>query len=320
MMRNTWLLLAALVVSRGAWAAEAPLHVLILSGENNHDWRETTPKLKSILTASGRFAVFGGQGTSWYVWDSQVAAPVYTNTATERFLSGVWTSADGNRIAYLAGGLYFADRTAGRTTLLGASRSAAHASPCFSADGRYLAYAATSANVAADTNGLSDVYLYDCQTGSNVLVSQAFDAPASANGDSDSPAISPDGRFVAYRSAASNLVPNDANGVPDIFLWDRITGVTMLMSVSRSMSAPRPRRIRRVRRRRGAPASGEGVVGATAELISCLRCAAVPPGLPCCPRPGLSPRPHPDCAPPLRQPAPHNRAPSRYTRRDALCR
>ena len=56
-MRNTLLLLAALVVSGHAWAAEAPLRVLILSGENNHDWRETTPKLKSILTASGRFAV-----------------------------------------------------------------------------------------------------------------------------------------------------------------------------------------------------------------------------------------------------------------------
>jgi len=56
-MRITWLLLAALVVSGEAWAAEAPLRVLILSGLNNHDWRQTTPKLKSILTASGRFAV-----------------------------------------------------------------------------------------------------------------------------------------------------------------------------------------------------------------------------------------------------------------------
>ena len=56
-MRITWLLLAALVVSGDAWAAEAPLRVLILSGQNNHDWRQTTPKLKSILTASGRFAV-----------------------------------------------------------------------------------------------------------------------------------------------------------------------------------------------------------------------------------------------------------------------
>jgi Tol biopolymer transport system component len=202
----------------------------------------------TMTTASGRFAVFGGQGASWYVWDSQVAAPVYTNTATERFVSGVWTSADGNRIAYLAGDpysypalpvgdLYFVDRTTNSTTLLGAVRSPWFASPSFSTDGRFLAYATTSANVPADTNGLSDIYLYDCQTGSNVLVSQAFDAPASANGDSDSPAISPDGRFVAYRSAASNLIPGDANGVPDIFLWDRTSGATMLMSVSLSLNS-----------------------------------------------------------------------------------
>jgi hypothetical protein len=111
------------------------------------------------------------------------------------------------------------------------------ANSCFSADGRFLVYATTSNNVLADTNGLSDIYLYDCQTGSNVLVSQAYNAPASADGDSDSPVISPDGRFVAYRSAASNLVPNDANGVPDVFLWDRVTGATMLLSVSRSLNS-----------------------------------------------------------------------------------
>ena len=191
-----------------------------------------------MTTASGRFAVFGGQGASWYVWDSQAAATVYTSTSPSGgALSGVWASADGNRIAYLAGNLYFVDRTTNRTTLLGGSRSASHASPSFSADGRFLAYATTSANVPGDTNGLSDIYLYDCQTGSNVLVSQAYNAPASANGDSDSPAISPDGRFVAYRSAASNLIPNDANGVPDVFLWDRTTGATMLLSVSLSMNS-----------------------------------------------------------------------------------
>jgi Tol biopolymer transport system component len=192
--------------------------------------------LAATMTASGRIAAFGGQGTSWYVWDSITALKVYTNTSSSGFtLSGVWASADGNRIAYLAGALYLVDRTANSTILLAPSLS--HASPCFSADGRFLAYATNSANTPADTNSLSDVYLYDCQSGSNVLVSQAFNPPASADGASDSPAISPDGRFVAYRSAASKLVPNDANGVPDIFLWDRITGVTMLMSVSRSMNS-----------------------------------------------------------------------------------
>ena len=50
-------LLASLVVSANVWSASPELQVLIFSGQNNHDWRQTTPKLKSILVGSGRFAV-----------------------------------------------------------------------------------------------------------------------------------------------------------------------------------------------------------------------------------------------------------------------
>lgn len=57
MVREAWLLLAVFLGNGNTWAAEAPLRVLILSGQNNHDWRQTTPKLKSILTVSGRFTV-----------------------------------------------------------------------------------------------------------------------------------------------------------------------------------------------------------------------------------------------------------------------
>jgi len=53
-----------------------------------------------------------------------------------------------------------------------------------------------------------------------------------------SPCISSDGRFVAYRSAASGLVPGDTNGVPDVFLFDRVTGTTRLVSVNGLGSAP----------------------------------------------------------------------------------
>ncbi len=53
---TTGLFLAGLF-ARASVTAETPLRVLVLSGQNNHDWRETTPKLKTILTASGRFAV-----------------------------------------------------------------------------------------------------------------------------------------------------------------------------------------------------------------------------------------------------------------------
>ena len=49
--------LAGAVTGTHGLAEEAPLHALIMSGQNNHDWRQTTPKLKSVLAATGRFAV-----------------------------------------------------------------------------------------------------------------------------------------------------------------------------------------------------------------------------------------------------------------------
>ncbi|MCX6928753.1 MAG: hypothetical protein NT154_36905, partial [Verrucomicrobia bacterium] len=53
-----------------------------------------------------------------------------------------------------------------------------------------------------------------------------------AKAASDSAAISADGRFVAYRSFASDVVPGDTNGVPDVFLFDRLAGSTSLVSLS----------------------------------------------------------------------------------------
>ena len=44
--------------------------------------------------------------------------------------------------------------------------------------------------------------------------------------DSDCPAISADGRFVAFNSDATNLVPGDTNGARDVFVRDRQTGTT----------------------------------------------------------------------------------------------
>jgi Tol biopolymer transport system component len=198
--------------------------------------------LPVAVTPDGHFVAFGGQRADWYVWDSQLHATVYSNTVPDgNVILTLSVSPDGNRIAYASASsltnLYLVDRAAASLTRLGSVHSLAHGVPRFSADSRYLAYVASSANVPADTNGLNDVYLYDCLTLSNTLVSQPYNPAASANGDSDSPDISPDGRFVAYRSAASNLVFGDFNGVPDVFLWDRLTGATMLLSVSQGIDS-----------------------------------------------------------------------------------
>jgi Tol biopolymer transport system component len=203
------------------------------------DFGEGSRALPVAVTPDGQFVAFGGPLSDWYVWDSQLHTNVYSSTVPDgNPILALGISPDGNRIAYASASgltnLYLVDRAAGSLKLLGAVHSVTHGVPRFSADSRYLAYVTSSANVSSDTNGLNDVYLYDCLTASNTLVSQPYDLAASANGDSDSPDISPDGRFVAYRSAASNLVFGDFNGVPDVFLWDRLTGATMLLSVSQS--------------------------------------------------------------------------------------
>ncbi|MCP4303682.1 MAG: hypothetical protein GY788_02135 [bacterium] len=62
-----------------------------------------------------------------------------------------------------------------------------------------------------------------------VLVSQATDGTLSNGGDVD-PTISADGDIIAYSSSSTNLVPHDSNGLEDIFLYDRVTGITSQVS------------------------------------------------------------------------------------------
>ena len=101
-----------------------------------------------------------------------------------------------------------------------------------SADGRFVAFDSWATNlVAGDTNELRDVFVHDRQTGTTERVSVASDG-TQANGGGGWPAISADGRFVAFYSGASNLVPGDTNGWEDAFVHDRQTGITERVSVA----------------------------------------------------------------------------------------
>ncbi|MCB8980632.1 MAG: PD40 domain-containing protein [Ardenticatenaceae bacterium] len=103
--------------------------------------------------------------------------------------------------------------------------------PAISADGRYVAFESWASNlVNGDTNGYRDIFLHDTQTGATIRVSIASDG-TQADGGSMYPVISADGRYVAFRSYASNLVSGDTNGNPDIFLHDTQTGETVRISV-----------------------------------------------------------------------------------------
>ena len=103
-----------------------------------------------------------------------------------------------------------------------------------SGDGTLVAFRSFASNlVPDDTNGVSDIFLRDRRTGTTTRISVASDG-TQANGESDSAAISADGRFVAFRSAASNLVPGDTNGLPDIFVYVVATGKVARVSVATS--------------------------------------------------------------------------------------
>lgn len=101
--------------------------------------------------------------------------------------------------------------------------------PDISADGRYVGFSSGATNlVPGDTNGRSDVFVRDRSTGKTERVSVASGA-VQADGSSRDPAISADGRFVAFDSDGTNLVPGDTNGHVDVFVRDRQTGTTEMV-------------------------------------------------------------------------------------------
>lgn len=197
------------------------------------------------MTPDGHFVafyapapVFGFSGSALYVWDSQAAQIVYTNMAAV-VSANLAVSPDGNRIAYCtSAGFYVADRAANTNWLIAPPVSGLLAGQQFSGDSRFMVYSTTSALVPLDTNGIADVYLYDFVTKSTFLVSHS-NLPGLPNGPSDSPVISSDGRFVAYRGIVTNILIADpifgvTNAVPDVFLFDRQTGLTTLLSANAS--------------------------------------------------------------------------------------
>ena len=134
---------------------------------------------------------------------------------------------------------------------LGSEADKASLEPALSSDARYIVFWSNARNlVSGDTNGYADIFLHDRQTGTTTRVSvpnladqgnlgvQA--AGVSFNpGNSFSPSVSDDGRYVAFGSSATNLVLNDSSGDStnaflkgaDVFLHDTETGETIRVSV-----------------------------------------------------------------------------------------
>ena len=106
--------------------------------------------------------------------------------------------------------------------------------PTVSPDGNYWVFISWASNlVANDTNGVADVFLYSMSQGTLTRFS-VDSSGVEGNGDSTVAAVSNGGRYVAFKSAASNLVTGDTNGKADIFRHDTQTGTTIRLSVGNS--------------------------------------------------------------------------------------
>ncbi len=133
--------------------------------------------------------------------------------------------------------VFITDRATGSIRVVshaGGSTAAGYSDyPSLSASGRKVAFTSFASDlVPNDTNAASDVFVADLDAGSIDRVSVSTSG-VEALGASDSPHLSATGRYVVFISDAGNLVvPADVNGVRDVYLHDRNTGTTELISVT----------------------------------------------------------------------------------------
>jgi Tol biopolymer transport system component len=196
-------------------------------------------------------AVVGGDGTSYQ--------PVISgNGQTVAFRSGATNLQAGLNDANNFNDAYILDRPTG-VVRLATPRAAPSATPNhhsgtvltqdtwvfdsglgqhISADGRYIVYVSRAGNIVpgqVDKGTTTDIFLHDRQAKTTMLVSRAAGtATTAANGESFNAIISGDGRYVLFRSTATDLVPGfvDGNGpaAADLYLFDRVTGAMTLVS------------------------------------------------------------------------------------------
>ncbi len=134
-------------------------------------------------------------------------------------------------------GIFVHDRLTLQTSLVskasnGTPGNSGSTNCSISSDGRFVVFMSASTNlVPGDTNNYPDVFVHELSTGITERVSVSSTG-TQGNHQSDAPAISADGRYVVFWRDASNLVTNDLNGNPDIFVRDRLTGTTVLASIN----------------------------------------------------------------------------------------
>lgn len=188
----------------------------------------TTGQSLASMTPDGNFIAYTtSSGTAILFWDSQADKTIVIHSVASTVRDLV-ISPDGNRIVYSSGSSYALsvwDRVGNKDSLIVSGAMDTR----FSANGQFLTY-------VTSVNFIRQVYLYNFQTSTSVLVSHQTNSASPANNRSELPDISADGRFVVYRSLASDIVAGDTNGVSDVFLYDSKTAKNTILSGAGSFS------------------------------------------------------------------------------------
>jgi hypothetical protein len=159
------------------------------------------------LSSDGRYTAFISYATNLIANDTNGFSDAYVYDAVTEVMSRVSVSSGGTQANSLTNEV------------------------AISGDGQYVAFISAASNlVAGDTNTMNDVFVHDRTTGNTVRVSLSS-IGTQANGNSQKPDISADGRYVVFSSYASNLVTGDTNNTSDIFVHDRQTSITTRVSV-----------------------------------------------------------------------------------------
>ena len=182
------------------------------------------PSHGTSISADGRYAVFTSEAGNLVPGDTNDATDVFVHDNQTGATARVSVRSSGSQVGGFSG------------------------DGVISADGRYAAFDSYARTlVARDTNGGEDVFLRDLQSGKTTRLDvSSYGRQSSRGSQSASPAISADGRYVAFLSNATNLVSGDTNRVTDIFVRDRKRGRTVRVSVG-----PRGRQARDLRSRNG---------------------------------------------------------------------
>lgn len=167
------------------------------------------PSISPDVSAKGRFVVFESLASNLVGGDSNETYDVFIRDRDEDKTRRLSVSSSGKQ-----------------------ARKPSH-EPAVSADGSVVAFwSSASTLVHGDTNHREDIFVRDRIQGVTERISVKSNGGQTRRG-SFAPAVSADGRFVAFWSFANNLVSNDTNGEPDVFVHDRVTGTTKLVSVGR---------------------------------------------------------------------------------------